>query len=227
VTQFLRIMAASVDAIFMLAAFAVPVAVTYGMLGSGPGGSATLSTSFTWHPILMSSAFPCLMVLGRWVYVTDSLGDKQQQRPAHRGVMMLSTLVAIGGYIAIFMAHIKTPSFFGYNFAKHTWAVPSRIVHDFLGYSVLLLMLFQATVGLMKYWKLQAGQKSFPFHGSLGKLIILLGSGNILTACIFWSWSMAFKALLAGLALSAALCGAFWPAPERPEAAPLAESTKP
>lgn len=220
-------MAASVDAIFMLAAFAVPVAVTYGMLGSGPGGSATLSTSFTWHPILMSSAFPCLMVLGRWVYVTDSLGDKQQQRPAHRGVMMLSTLVAIGGYIAIFMAHIKTPSFFGYNFAKHTWAVPSRIVHDFLGYSVLLLMLFQATVGLMKYWKLQAGQKSFPFHGSLGKLIILLGSGNILTACIFWSWSMAFKALLAGLALSAALCGAFWPAPERPEAAPLAESTKP
>eukprot|EP00439_Symbiodinium_sp_Y106_P055727 s1156_g7.t1 len=220
-------MAASVDAIFILAAFAVPVAVTYGMLGPGPGGSATLSTSFTWHPILMSCAFPCLMVLGRWAYVTESLGDKQEQRSAHRGVMMLSTLVAIGGYTAIFMAHVKTPSFFGYNFAKHTWAVPSRIVHDFLGYSVLLLMLFQAAVGLMKYWRLQAGQKSFPFHGSLGKLIILLGSGNILTACIFWSWGLAFKVLLAGLALAAAFCGAFWPTPERPEAAPLAESMKP
>ena len=76
------------------------------------------------------------------------------------------------------MSHIKTPSFFGYNFSTHTWAVPSRIVHDFLGYSVLLMVMFQAVVGLMKFWKLQAGEKSFPFHGSLGKIIMILGAGS-------------------------------------------------
>ncbi|CAE7539148.1 PGLP2 [Symbiodinium natans] len=219
-------MTAGVDAIFILSSFAAPLAVTYGMLGHGAGGGASLSTSFTWHPILMSFAFPCLMVLGRWVYVTESLGDKQEQRSAHRGLMILSTLVAIGGYVAIFMSHAKIPSFFGYNFAKHTWAVPARICHDFLGYSVLLAMLYQAAVGIMKYRNLEAGQRSFPFHGSLGKVILLLGPMNIVTACLFWGWSPAFKVLVACLASLAALCGAFWPAPAKPESAPLAESMK-
>ena len=220
-------MAAHVDAILILAAFAAPLAVTYGMLGPLAGGGGTLSTSFAWHPILMSIAFPCLMVLGRWAYVTESLGDKQEQRSAHRGLMMLSSTVGILAYVAIFMAHVKTPSFFGYNFSTHTWAVPSRIIHDFLGYTVLLMMIFQAVVGLMKFWKLQAGEKSFQFHGSLGKVIMILGAGNIVTACIFWGWSPAYKVLVAGLSLAAALCGALWPVPVKPESAPLTEAMKP
>ena len=33
--------------------------------------------------------------------------------------MVLAALFAIGGYVAIFLAHRKIPSFFGYNFKTH------------------------------------------------------------------------------------------------------------
>lgn len=62
--------------------------------------------------------------------------------------MMLASLTAIGGYVAIFMAHLPLKSFFGYNFSTHKWAVPSRVAHDILGYSILILTLTQATMGL-------------------------------------------------------------------------------
>lgn len=44
---------------------------------------------------------------------------------------------------------VKKPSFFGYDFKNHKWAVPSRVIHDFLGYGVLLLTLAQATMGCL------------------------------------------------------------------------------
>ena len=65
----------------------------------------SLSSSFTWHPILMTLAFSCCMVLGRWAYVTESIGEKPKQRPVHRAFMILASLLAIGGYIAVFLAH--------------------------------------------------------------------------------------------------------------------------
>mmetsp|Transcript_23208 Transcript_23208/g.43625 ORF Transcript_23208/g.43625 Transcript_23208/m.43625 type:complete len:216 (-) Transcript_23208:62-709(-) len=213
-------MMTATDAVFGLASFATPVAVTYAMLAGGK----TLTETFTWHPILMSLAFPCLMVLGRWAYVSESVGEKPQQRSVHRSFMMLSATAGVAGYVMIFLSHVKTPSFFGYNFATHTWAVPSRIVHDFLGYSVLLLMLAQAVMGLMKLAKLQTGERSFTFHGQLGKAIIVLGASNIVVACVFWSWTPTTKIVIGGLALAAALCGVLWPIPVKPEAAPLTES---
>ncbi|CAJ1384706.1 unnamed protein product [Effrenium voratum] len=44
------------------------------------------------------------MVLGRWAHVTDSLGDKANQLPVRRALMVLAALFAIGGYVAIFLA---------------------------------------------------------------------------------------------------------------------------
>ena len=200
-------MALAVDALFFIVAVATPVAVSIGMVGK----VKDLSQSFTWHPILMSLAFSCFMVLGRWAYVTDSTGEKAKQRPIHRALMVLSALFAIGGYLAIFMAHVKVHSFFGYDFAKHSWKVPSRIIHDFLGYGVLLLTLAQASMGLQKLLKIQAGVKIFTFHGSLGKAILLLAAVQILVACYIWAWSTGYKVLVAILAVAAALCGAFFP----------------
>ncbi|CAJ1384710.1 unnamed protein product, partial [Effrenium voratum] len=107
------------DGLFFLVALGCPAAVIVGMLGPVQGGGMKLDTAFTWHPILMSIAFSCFMVLGRWAYVTDSLGDKAKQRPVHRALMVLAALFAIGGYVAIFLAHRKIPSFFGYNFKTH------------------------------------------------------------------------------------------------------------
>ena len=148
-------MGLAVDALFFIAAFATPVAVCIGMLAEGKGSVATkLSTSFTWHPILMTLAFSCFMVLGRWAYVTDSLGDKVKQRPVHRAFMALGALFALGGYAAIFVAHVQKPTFFGYNFHTRSWAVPTRVLHDLFGYGVLLLTLTQASMGLQKLAKL-------------------------------------------------------------------------
>ncbi|CAK9025584.1 unnamed protein product [Durusdinium trenchii] len=200
-------MGLAVDALFFIVAFATPVAVSIGMISKADD----LSKSFTWHPILMSLAFSCFMVLGRWAYVTDSIGDKAQQRPVHRALMVLALLFAIGGYVAIFMAHIKTPTFFGYDFAKHSWKVAPRVIHDFLGYGVLLLTLTQASMGLQKLAKLQSGVKIFTFHGQLGKLILLLAAIQILVACYLWIWSTGYKVLVAVLAVGAALCGTLFP----------------
>ena len=145
-------MGLAVDALFFLAAFVTPVAVCIAMLVEG---KAKLNSSFTWHPILMSLAFSCCMVLGRWAYVTDSLGDKTKQRPIHRGLMILAALFAIGGYVAIFLAHLKVQKFFGYDFKHHAWAVPGRVIHDLLGYGILLLTLAQAGMGfLAEFWVL-------------------------------------------------------------------------
>eukprot|EP00438_Fugacium_kawagutii_P014156 Skav213269 [mRNA] locus=scaffold2944:60839:61501:+ [translate_table: standard] len=205
-------MGLAVDALFFIAAFATPVAVCIGMLAEGKGSVGTkLSTSFTWHPILMSLAFSFFMVLGRWAYVTDSLGDKPKQRPVHRALMILGALCAVGGYVAIFVAHVQKPTFFGYNFHTQTWAVPTRVIHDLFGYGILLLTLAQASMGLQKLVKLNAGMKRFTFHGDLGKAILLLASVQIVIACIIWPWATALKILTGVFAVGAALCGAFYP----------------
>ena len=205
-------MGLAVDALFFIAALATPVAVCIGMLAEGKGSVGTkLSTSFTWHPILMSIAFSCFMVMGRWAYVTDSLGDKLKQRPVHRAFMVLGALFAIGGYVAIFVAHVQKPTFFGYNFHTHSWAVPTRVLHDLFGYGVLLLTLTQASMGLQKLAKLNSGVKIFTFHGSLGKAILLLAAVQIVIACIIWPWATYLKVIIGILAVGAALCGAFFP----------------
>lgn len=149
--RWLSNMGLAVDALFFLAAFVTPVAVCIAMLVEG---KAKLNSSFTWHPILMSLAFSCCMVLGRWAYVTDSLGDKVKQRPVHRGLMILAALFAIGGYVAIFLAHLKVHKFYGYDFKHHAWAVPGRVIHDLLGYGILLLTLAQAGMGFLAEWKM-------------------------------------------------------------------------
>ncbi|CAK9042799.1 unnamed protein product [Durusdinium trenchii] len=105
-------MAKPTDVVFVAGAIATCVAVTVGMVGPVTGGGKSLSSAFTWHPILMSVAFPCLMMLGRWAYVSDEIGDKEQQRSLHRIFMMLASLIAVGGYVAIFMAHLPLHTFF-------------------------------------------------------------------------------------------------------------------
>ncbi|CAJ1395854.1 unnamed protein product [Effrenium voratum] len=182
------------------------------MVGPVKGGGGSLSSTFTWHPILMSIGFPCLMMMGRWAYVTDSLGDKEQQRSVHGTIMALATLAAVAGYVCIFLAHVTKRSFFGYNFAEHTWAQPTRVAHDLMGYGILILTLAQASMGLFKATKSAA---SFKFHGSMGKVIMVLAAGNIVLACFIQGWSTAYRVLVAGLVVAVTACAAFWPAQEQ------------
>ncbi|CAE6964394.1 unnamed protein product [Symbiodinium natans] len=207
-----------VNGLFFLAALLVPLAVIWGLLGDHPGGGLKLSAAFAWHPILMSIAFPCLMVLGRWAYVTDLIEEKGLRRTLHGSIMALAALVALGGYAAMFKAHWPIKQYFGYNFTTHEWTVPARVIHDLIGYSILALVLFQATIGMAKIVKLQNKIKSFTFHGTLGKVIMILSAVNILVACVFWKWTAGYKILVAVLAVAATALGVLTPsAPKHDE----------
>ena len=92
---------------------------------------------YSWHPILMTVAFPGLMTLGRWSYKTEpSWGmEKSTQRTVHGLFMGLATIVALVGYLCIFMAHLPKKQFFGYNFADGKWEPETkRVVHSILGW---------------------------------------------------------------------------------------------
>lgn len=219
-------MAKPTDVVFVAGAIATCVAVTVGMVGPVTGGGKSLSSAFTWHPILMSVAFPCLMMLGRWAYVSDEIGDKEQQRSLHRIFMMLASLIAVGGYVAIFMAHLPLHTFFGYNFSTHKWAVPTRVAHDILGYGILILTLAQSSMGLCKLASLREGRGIFKFHGTLGKAIMVLSSVNIVLACVFWSWSTGYKILVALLTVTVSGFAAFSPLRRAEESEPIVKSTE-
>eukprot|EP00438_Fugacium_kawagutii_P030771 Skav212116 [mRNA] locus=scaffold386:8026:10438:+ [translate_table: standard] len=115
----------------------------------------SLSSKFTWHPILMSAAFPCLMMMGRWAYVTESIGDKEAQRSVHRMLMLGGC--PVGREVAIFLAHLPLKSFFGYNFSTGKWGTPTRVAHDLIGYAILLMTLAQCAMGLRKIAGLNEG----------------------------------------------------------------------
>eukprot|EP00439_Symbiodinium_sp_Y106_P073932 s989_g14.t1 len=195
-------MNAVLSGLFFLAALLVPLSVIFGLLSHHPGGGLTLDKAFAWHPILMSIAFPGLMVLGRWVYVTDIIEEKGLRRALHGSIMAFAALVALGGYVAMFKAHWPIKQYFGYNFTTQKWAVPARVIHDLIGYSTLLLVLFQAAIGMVKIVKLQNKIKSFTFHGTLGKVIMGLSAVNILVACTFWKWTTGYKILAERLAMA-------------------------
>lgn len=213
-------MANFIDVGFLVAALAACVAVIFGMVGPVKGGGMALSSTFAWHPILMSVAFPCLMMLGRWAYVSDEIGDKETQRSVHRGLMMLATFIGIAGYVMIFMAHLPLKTFFGYNFSTKKWAVPTRVAHDWLGYAILLMTLAQSAMGLYKLMSAREGRSIFKFHGTMGKVVMVLSAVNICLACIFWGWSPGYKIFVALLTVSVTAFGTFTQLRKAPENTP-------
>merc|ERR1719313_2902979 len=69
-------------------------------------------------------AIPCMMSWGRWSYKSDAswgADKKETRRKLHGGIMALATMVALAGYLCIFMAHLAKKSFFGYQFDTHSW----------------------------------------------------------------------------------------------------------
>jgi len=211
---------------FFVAVAAVVLTFLYACFGNIEGGGWAANSAFSWHPVMMTLAFPCFMVLGRWSYVTDSLGDKADQRGVHRTLMIVASVLVLLGYAAIFKAHWASKKFFGYDFVNKQWTTPTRIAHDLIGYAVVLLTLTQASTGLMKYSALQEGIRRFTRHGDLGKAIMGLGGLNIFLALCFWTWSTGWKILLAVLIEGTLALGILYPSYKAPESAPLSESAK-
>lgn len=159
---------------------------------------------FSWHPVLMTLAFPCMMTLGRWSYKADpSWGaeEKKTRRTAHGIIMGSATIIAVVGYLCIFMAHLAKKSFFGYDFGSGHWNPDHlRVAHSILGYIVIFAMIFQACVGVAKITKLNTdGIKTMQFHGFLGKVVMVGGAVNMLLAMLFWAFSGMLKLVLIAL----------------------------
>merc|ERR1719321_1051233 len=105
--------------------------------------------------------------------------------------MALASVVALAGYLCIFMAHLAKKSFFGYQFDTQTWNPDSkRVAHSILGYIVLIALVFQACIGMKKY---SSETRILTFHGVLGKVVMVAGAVNMLLAILFWSWSTLTK----------------------------------
>eukprot|EP00448_Togula_jolla_P020705 CAMPEP_0170583960 /NCGR_PEP_ID=MMETSP0224-20130122/8430_1 /TAXON_ID=285029 /ORGANISM="Togula jolla, Strain CCCM 725" /LENGTH=222 /DNA_ID=CAMNT_0010907355 /DNA_START=56 /DNA_END=724 /DNA_ORIENTATION=- len=203
-------MALLADILVALVAVAVPLTVYYGMFGNIAGGKMEYSNWFSWHPIFMALAFPGMMTLGRWSYMVDASWSKLEKgtrRKAHAVAMGLAVLFAAVGYLCVFKAHLPKGQFFGYDFQLSAWKPWSRVAHVWAGYLVLTLSFAQAAMGAVKMIHLQSGEKILRFHGTLGKIIVLLSAVAVLLAIYLWSWSPAMKAILGVLTiLGAGFC---------------------
>jgi len=204
------------DIMVIAVSFMIPLLVALGMLSKAFTPSPMpVSIWFTWHPILMSLAFPCLMTLGRWTYLMDpSWGlDKEDRRQLHRAIMLAAVFILIVAYLCIFMAHLPGLMFFGYNFKTGAWKEWSRIAHAWFGYGAVMLALAQASMGMMKLSTLrETGERRFTFHGSLGKGIMILASLALFAAIWFWGgWGKGLKFVLVLLTACTATYSSIWP----------------
>ena len=140
------------------------------------------SVSFAWHPILMSLAFVVFMTNGLNQYWGGKLlgEERGSSRKKHAMLQMTAAVFAIGGWVAIFIAHNGKGK-------NHTGAGASAVkkIHVWLGYFVLLLVSFQSFVGVSKY--VSFPKKSMKFHGDLGTPIWMLGCFNVFLGLCFWS----------------------------------------
>lgn len=200
--------------------------VTYGIWGGkdalpfpegGSGIPFAWKLNIAWHAVLMTMAFGVLMPMGRWSYHAFA-GLKQSQRKVHRVVMILAvTSMLVGIWGAIWARWGK---FFGYNWSKGEWHIDpetrngqARIVHIYLGWTMILLSLAQAVMGIMKANKMAnegEDQKIFRLHGTQGKLIIVCGCFNVLVASYFWgAWNTLWKMLIAAVGTMVIGLGAY------------------
>lgn len=219
-------MAAGLDATVVVCAVGVTTAVCLGMWSSKVGTGLAMTVPFSWHPVLMTLGYSCLMTLGRWAYLADpseKLGivDLQDRRNVHRVCMTLASAAAIAGYAAVFYAHWPSRQYFGYGFVKGQWSEWRRVAHVYIGYTLLVLVAAQAYMGLQKHKTLRSGgPRIFTFHGSLGKGIIALSTAEVLLATWFWAWGTRMKAVVAVLVVACGVFGAYVPRPLPEKTAP-------
>jgi len=157
---------------------------------------------FTYHPVLMITAFLFLMTQGIVAYKTDYgikfLEDRAAKRNFHRGVQIAALLLALSGSAVIVTTKM----------IEKESLVPKSL-HSLFGASTLLLVVMQAIFGWLKYIKLtNDGIRVWKFHISFGVPLYILGivtlnlgaaeafSGFALTICYVFSALLAVTILV-------------------------------
>ena len=107
-----------------------------------------------------------------------------KSRTYHGILMIIALLTAIGGYVAIYIAHSNGKGHIasGDPYIKkfHTW----------FGYIILVGIVFQSLIGITKYTLLKTQNRNFAkFHGLMGPMLWIWGCINILLGVWFWSSS--------------------------------------
>mmetsp|Transcript_40789 Transcript_40789/g.89172 ORF Transcript_40789/g.89172 Transcript_40789/m.89172 type:complete len:229 (-) Transcript_40789:71-757(-) len=198
------------------ACVASAVLVAVGTWGSVQGGDVPMTSYYGWHPVMMVLGGPCLMTMGRWVYLAGK--DPHAEGPAskcrqnvHLVLMVFSCLSVMLGYAAIILCHPNQA--FGYNYQKGHWAEWRRVLHALLGHLFVLLVCVQAVFGVLKYVALGRDKVIYTFHNHLGRTILALGMGDTLLAVWFMRWDLELKALLSLLLLVTVGFGVLWRSP--------------
>lgn len=195
-------------------AVVVVVLISYNMWSMMPP-----SVLFSWHPVLMTVAFPCLMMSGQWMYAVDpSWGlDKPSKRLYHRGFMLVGMVAMVAAYICILKDNLEGHVFLGYSFKDKRWQSAKSLAHAWIGTIVVVLVLVQSLAGMQKLQQLQTtGERTHTYHGKLGKVIMTLAIVNIILGIFFIGWTLGMKMYAALTIISGGL--ALWcPKPEEPK----------
>uniref|UniRef100_A0A7S1MSZ8 Cytochrome b561 domain-containing protein n=1 Tax=Alexandrium catenella TaxID=2925 RepID=A0A7S1MSZ8_ALECA len=195
-------------------AITVVVLVIVGLFTAAPGGGQNAKHWFPWHPVLMTIAFPALMSLGRFTFLTNEVRSMETRRKDHRLIMVVATVAMLFGYLCIFMAHLPKRRFFGYDFNTRQWGDYRRVAHAWLGYLLIFMVLAQSCTGIRKLSFLQAGKRILVSHGNFGKTIIVLAGFNMLLAIRFWGWRNDYKVGMYIVTVLSVCFGVIWPRPE-------------
>eukprot|EP00746_Dinoflagellata_sp_MGD_P123627 gnl/MRDRNA2_/MRDRNA2_58253_c0_seq1.p1 gnl/MRDRNA2_/MRDRNA2_58253_c0~~gnl/MRDRNA2_/MRDRNA2_58253_c0_seq1.p1 ORF type:complete len:220 (+),score=17.28 gnl/MRDRNA2_/MRDRNA2_58253_c0_seq1:100-759(+) len=176
---------------------------------------------FPWHTVLMTTGFLLFMSLGRRIYVVELPEgmdrSKRRRRILHSCLMTAASICICIGYIGIYMPHLPKMRFFGYDFKKHEWAPFANILHVYLGYAAISLVLFQCSVGPLKMMALSGGVQKYKFHGLIGHITHHVGIAAVLSALYMMKgWSVPLRLVVACCAIGIPL--ATCAAPSTPNA---------
>lgn len=146
-------------------------------------GGTGVTNVFSWHPVLMALAFFGPMTLGQIVYRDDVAPglDRPTKRRYHGAFMALAFAIALGGYAAIYVAHLQSgESEIGIN------ETPPRQAHVAMGYIAFFFLAIQTVSGPVKAALLEVydGRRVAIWHGTLGRLVLLYG--YVVSALGFW-----------------------------------------
>eukprot|EP00811_Abedinium_folium_P001696 NODE_11555_length_1279_cov_1.884549.p1 GENE.NODE_11555_length_1279_cov_1.884549~~NODE_11555_length_1279_cov_1.884549.p1 ORF type:complete len:370 (-),score=109.69 NODE_11555_length_1279_cov_1.884549:19-1128(-) len=143
----------------------------------------------------------------------DNEDNRWARRQIHLVIMSLATLTLFLGYVFIAIAHASDDKFFGYDFATDEWLSGVQVAHAWIGYLILLAVLFQVFFGLQKYWDLLDGIKSVRFHRPLGLTVIGVSAIQAILGMCAVGFSTTAIILLALLVLLMAYFGVVYPFP--------------
>merc|ERR1719161_3425878 len=141
--------------------------------------------------------FAFFMSLGRRAYHVDlpaSLdGSKPNRRIIHAGLMVTAGVCIAVGYAAIYIPHKPMGQFFGYDFKQHQWKPFLRVLHVYLGYAAIVLVIYQMIIGYLKMKALSDGLANYPNHALIGVSAHYIGMAAVLVGLYIMPWSLSMR----------------------------------